>query len=97
MLWEEVLHDGKAAPLYTNLRDPQKTRSTLKRANGFAALHICSRCRKNKYVGESACSRGRAQKDEVWGDAFGGSASDDSIMLWEIGHENTEKDEAKGW
>jgi hypothetical protein len=80
----ESLHYGKAKPLHTDLRNPQQTRNTLKRAHSLTASHISTRCWQHKYIRESACARCCSEEDEEWRDAFRGRARYDSVMLWKV-------------
>jgi len=76
------------------LGNSQKSSSTFKCTDGLAAGHICTRSRQDKYVRESASSGCCAEEDEVWGDAFGSASSNDSVMLREVGDENSKEDQA---
>jgi len=88
-------HHSEAEPLHTYLCNAQQASSTLECANSLAACDICPRCRKDQYIGESACSGCCAEENEVWGDALTGSSSYNSIMLWEIRYEDSKENEAR--
>lgn len=87
-------HHTEAEPLHTDLRDSQESSSTFKCTNGLAAGHICTRSRQDKYVRERTCSGCSAEEDEVWRDAFGGAARNDSVMLREVGDKDSEQNQA---
>ncbi len=45
-------------------------------------------------VDQGAGAGGGAEKDEVGRDAFGGAATDDAVVLGEVGDEDAEEDNA---
>ena len=93
-----ALHHCEAGPLHSNLGDAEQTCKASEAINFFAARKVCSTCWKHKYVGKSARPRRRSKEHEVWRQAERRTSVDDTDVLWEVGYQNADKDEAmKTW
>ncbi len=83
--WRWNIHNAETKPLHADLSNAQQAGKTLERRDGLATSDISTGSWQDKNICEATRAGCDAQEDEVGRDAFGALASDDSVVLGEIG------------
>ena len=87
-------HECKADPLHSELSYSKKTCNTLKRLELLAAGDVLAGLRQGEDVGEAGGRGCGAQENKPRGNALRGPAGDDSVVLREVGDQESDEDDA---
>ena len=89
-----VVHEEETRPLHANLGDAEEAGTAAEGRIDFATGHVLAAGGKGEDIGYSACSGNGTKEDPVGGEAFRGAAGDYTVVLWEVGEDETEENEA---
>lgn len=87
-------HECKADPLHPELSYSKKACNTLKRLELLAAGDVLAGLGQGEDVGEAGGRGCGAEQDEPGGNALRGPAGDDSVVLREVGNQESDEDDA---